>query len=47
MWGNDRNLIAKMLTVFNLGVGTRSNYFLFVYLIFFKFAKMETKEMHI
>lgn len=37
-----------MLTVINLGVGNRSNYFLFVQLIFFfKFAKMETKEIHL
>lgn len=39
--GNNRNQIAKMLAVVNLGVGNRSRYFHFVYLVFFEFAKME------
>lgn len=41
VWGNNRNQIA----VVNLGVRNRSHYFHFVYLMFFKFAKMERKEI--
>lgn len=44
MWGNDRNQIAKMLTVVNLGVGTSSSYFLFVYLIFSNLLKWKQKK---
>lgn len=44
MWGNDSDQIAKMLTVVNLDVENRSNYFHFMYFIFSNLLKWKQKK---